>query len=232
MEEQNEEYMPQEYAENPQDPNSLYADIIREERVKNVISQINPDLLLEDIEHRIRGEVKDRYTSEWRPISKVHKQVSELLISNYVSYLGSILNQNTALSNFASSEINNLMQIVVEHLRDDLSDNDEAYGFATVKSILLKRIAKELYPVVNNEGLITYQTKDIQIETEIELNKIVDYNEMDRIGNIILMSTFAVLKRAQNGTEARRIFSALKVTESLQPQNQKKGIMDLFKFSG
>lgn len=179
-----------------QDPNSLYADYMREEKIRNVIEQINPDLLLEDIEHRIRGEKKNRLTQQWELISR-ERTTSEILISNYISFLGSVLNQNTSLSNFSSGEINNIMSMVVDYIRDDLSDNAELYGFLQ-------------YDKYNNE--------------------IIDFNEMTRIGNIICMSTFAVLKRAQNGMEARRLFSALKVTENLSDKPQGKGFPDIFKF--
>jgi hypothetical protein len=50
---------------------------------------------------------------------------------------------------------------------------------------------------------------------KMELEKVTDYNEMNRIGNIICMSTFAVLKRAQNGMEAQRIFKHLNISESM-----------------
>ena len=43
------------------DPNAMYADMAREERATNILAQINPDNLLTDIEHRIRGEKKDVY---------------------------------------------------------------------------------------------------------------------------------------------------------------------------
>lgn len=171
-----------------QDPNSLYSDYMREEKVKNVLSQLNPDTLVEDIEHRIRGEKKNKFTGEWEKISENLKPINELLISNYISFLGSILNQNTSLSNYSANEINNIMSMIIEYLTDDLTDNDEVYGL---------------------EG---------------------NYNEMTRIANIICISSFSVFKRALNGQEARRIFSSLRVTESLSPQPQKKGFFDFLKF--
>ena len=61
-------------------------------------------------------------------------------------------------------------------------------------------------------------------------NFIVDYNEMNRIGIIICGATFAVLKRAQGGMEARRIFSALRMNENLSAQPQKRGWSDFLKF--
>jgi hypothetical protein len=111
-----------------QDPNSVYGDLLREERTKNILSQLNPDTLVEDIEHRIRGEKKNRFTDQWEPISKTRIPINEHLIANYVSYLGSVLNQNTSLSNFSDAEINNLMTMIIEYIRDDLTDNDEEYG--------------------------------------------------------------------------------------------------------
>ena len=181
-----------------QDPNSLYADYMREDKVTNIIQQLNPDNLVEDIEHRIRGEKKNRFTKDWEPINiKSKKVISDLLIENYISFLSSFLNQNTSLSNFSTGEINNLMSMVVEHIRDDFSDNAENYGF----------IGKDNYG-----------------------NKIIDFNEMTRIGMIICGTTFAVLKRAQNGMEARRIFGALRVNESLNQNPNKPGLMESLKF--
>lgn len=214
-----------------QDPNALYADVMKEERVRNIISQINPDLLLEDIEHRIRGQIKDSYTHEWKPISKTKNPISELLVSNYISYLGSILNQNTSLSNFTNTEINNLMGMIIEYLRDDLSDNDEEYGFAKVTRMKVTTSVKKLIPYTTKEGLELYKYETVNVEREVEIERAVDYNEMTRIANIILMGTFAVFKRALNGMEARRIFSALKVTESNSVGlQQKKGVLDFLKF--
>jgi hypothetical protein len=113
-----------------QDPNSLYADYMREDKINNIIQQLNPDNLIEDIEHRIRGEKKNSYSKEWEAINpNSKKRISELLVENYISFLSSILNQNTSMSNFSSGEINNLMFMIVEHIRDDLSDNAEEYGF-------------------------------------------------------------------------------------------------------
>lgn len=126
-------YQQMEKQRQEQDPNSLYADYMREEKINNIIQQLNPDNLIEDIEHRIRGEKKNSYTKEWEPINpNSRKRISELLVENYISFLSSILNQNTSMSNFSSGEINNLMFMIVEHIRDDLSDNAEDYGFVKV----------------------------------------------------------------------------------------------------
>ena len=167
--------------------NSLYADHMRETKVTNIIQQINPEKLVNDIEYRIRGYKKNNLTQQWVRIS-AKKEVNEELVSDLISYLGAILNDNTTLSNYSSAEINNIMEIVIEYIRDNLTDNDEKY------------------------------------------NIVGDYDEMTRIANIMCHEIFSALKRAQNGMEARRIFSALKVTETNIPGEQKKGIMDTIAF--
>lgn len=110
------------------DPNALYADMLREDKVTNIISQISPENLLEEIEHRIRGEKKNAFTKQWSPINPEGTPISDELVANFMSFLGAILNQNTALSNFSSGEINNLMEVIIEWIRDDLTDNDKRYG--------------------------------------------------------------------------------------------------------
>ncbi len=110
------------------DPNAIYADSLREEKTANLLDQLNPDNLLVDIEHRIRGEKKDPYTQRWVPISeKYSRAINEELISNFVSFLGSILNQNTSMSNFTQHEINNMMTMIITYVKNDLTVNDEKY---------------------------------------------------------------------------------------------------------
>ena len=213
-----------------QDPNSLYADYMREEKVRNIIEQINPDYLLEDIENRIRGNLKDRFTKQWKEGNNRTK-VSELLISNYISFLGSILNQNTSLSNFSVKEINNLMEMIIDYTRDDLSDNALLYGFKKQKVLTITKKVKLMKPCITEEGYNSYELIETEIDEKRILEESTDFNEMNRIGNIILMSTFAVFKRAQNGMEAQRIFKHLNISENMSAnQGQKKGMMDFLKF--
>lgn len=110
------------------DPNSLYADTMREEKTSNILQQINPDNLLTDIEHRIRGEKKNVFSGDWEVISKEAPPISPLLVSNFISFLGSILNQNTSMSNFSMSEINNLMEVVTDWVKSDFVVHAKEYG--------------------------------------------------------------------------------------------------------
>lgn len=124
------EYMKAQLNQNQQsidnDPNAIHADILRDEQTATFLKQLNPDNLLVDIEHRIRGEKKDS-RGDWIPITSDQKEISERLISNFMSFLGAILNQNASMSNFSAAEINNLMEMIITYVGIDLTTNDEEY---------------------------------------------------------------------------------------------------------
>ncbi len=168
------------------DPQALYADFVREDKVRNILEQINPDNLLTDIEHRIRGEKKD-FTGQWVLIARDKEPISEELVADFMSFLGSVLNQNTSMSNFKEAEINELMTMIIDWLSRSFRTNAVRY---------------------NIKG---------------------DYTEWDRIGHIVCLNCFSVFKRALNGSEARRVFKMMRVSENLTPERKGK-FMDNFKF--
>ena len=170
------------------DPNVLYAENMREEKIANVIAQLDPQNLLDEIEHRLRGEKFNKITQQWEAIGNISISINEKLISRFMSFLGAVLNQNTTLSNYSLNEINNRMELVIEYIRDDLTDNDVEY---------------------NLEG---------------------NYTEMTRIGMIICETVSSVFRRALNGMESRRIFNALKVTESLTSAPQRQTMKEALQF--
>ena len=211
------------------DPNAIYADSMREEKIKNVIAQLNPELLLTEIEHRIRGEKKNHYTEEWEPISG-HPVISEKLVQNYISFLNVYLTQNNSLSNYSPSEINNIMEVVIEYIRDDLSDNAHEYGLTKQKTIKVVRTVKLLREYVHPNGMVSMMEIPYEVEQEIAVgDEMTDYNTFTKIGHIVCQSTFSVLKQAQNGMLASRIFKALRVTETLG-QGGQKSKLDFLKF--
>jgi len=47
-----------------------------------------------------------------------------------------------------------------------------------------------------------------------------DYTERTRVGEILIRTSFLVLNRCLNGSEARRLFKAMNITESNRPMNE------------
>jgi len=112
----------------PVGSDELYASEVQEERLKNIVAQIAPDNQLRDLQWRIKGYLKNQVTNQWEKIDKDATEPSPLLVSRYISYLSSLLNQNTTLSNLSGGEINALMKLIIEWLVDDIDNNAIIYN--------------------------------------------------------------------------------------------------------
>ena len=117
-----------EYQQVPVSPNELYANAIQEEKVRNVISQLDPDNQLQEIEMRIRGYKKNRFTGGWDKIDETIPEPPKLLVARFISYLGSIMNQNTTQGNLSENQVNKIMNIVIEYVVDELDCNEDLYN--------------------------------------------------------------------------------------------------------
>lgn len=112
----------------PVSPNELYANAIQEERIKNVISQLDPDNQLQEIELRIRGYKKNMVSGDWEKIDENIPEPPKQLVAKFVSYLGAIMNQNTTQGNLSEQQVNKIMKLVIEYIVDELDCNDELYN--------------------------------------------------------------------------------------------------------
>lgn len=113
-------------------PNSmsdqLTADMMQQNRVENIITQIDPERLLTDIEHRIRRMRKDHHNGVWVKIDPNQKEISPELIANLISNLSAFLTNNLTFSNYTEQEINSIMKLLIRDLIQDLSSNASLYG--------------------------------------------------------------------------------------------------------
>jgi hypothetical protein len=110
----------------PQD--QLQTNMALQQQLSNIVSQINPETLLTDMEWRIRGYKKNYSTQQWEPIVKGQKPVSDLLVKNVISYTSPLLTNNVTLSNYTDDEINRLMKLIITHLIQDMKQNAKNYG--------------------------------------------------------------------------------------------------------
>jgi len=131
--------MVEQYLDNPQQPqqqyqtvpvssDELYANVIQEDKIKNIISQLDPENQLKEIEMRIRGYKKNVMTSEWERIDPKSPEPPRLLIMRFISYLSSIMNQNTTQSNLSEPQVNALMKLIIGYVGDELDSNAALYN--------------------------------------------------------------------------------------------------------
>jgi len=106
----------------------VYSAIVQEQKMANVIEQINPERVLIEIDHRLRGEIKNPDSGNWEKLTE--EVISKKCRSNILSLLNSIFTQNTTLSNLDKKAINSIMENIIEHLRDDMEENAEEYNLS------------------------------------------------------------------------------------------------------
>ncbi|MBD3253149.1 hypothetical protein GF386_05430 [Candidatus Pacearchaeota archaeon] len=118
-------YMPE--PQPPTDDRQIYALQAQEERVKTFIEHISPENQLADLQMRIKGYIKDPLTKSWKKVNENAPEPHPMLVARYISFLSSIMNQNTTFSTLSPGEINGIMKIIIEWLTDDLDSNAEEY---------------------------------------------------------------------------------------------------------
>lgn len=139
------------YQSVPVSQDEIYAGEIQKEIVKNIVAQISPDNQLYEIEMRIRGYRKDIETGMW--VKRDNSvEPHPILIDRLMCYLGSIMNQNTSLSNLSERQINKIMAQTIAWLVDDLDSNSAEYGLSgeyTERTRIGHLILNPLFMVLN-----------------------------------------------------------------------------------
>lgn len=116
------------YQSVPVSSDELYANAIQEDKIKNTISQLDPDNQLQEIEMRIRGYKKDVFTGEWIKIDPDIPEPPKVLIGRFISYLSAFMNQNTTQGNLSETQVNKIMRNVIEYIVDEIDSNSEIYN--------------------------------------------------------------------------------------------------------
>lgn len=134
----------------------IYSAIIQEKRTENILEQVNPERLIIEIEFRLKGYKKNQFTKKWELIGKREKEVSDELISDFLSILSANLTNNTTLSNFTPDEINNIMACLIRTLIDIMREKSEIYNlldnFAERDRILSITLSTVFYALKRAQG--------------------------------------------------------------------------------
>jgi len=116
------------YNSEPVNPNEIYASALQEERVLNLLSQLSPENQLKDIYWYLRGYYKNPNTNQWEKQNKDLKEISPLLLSRVMGFLGSLSHQGITLSNMTETKINRTMKLIIEWYVDEMVANAHLYG--------------------------------------------------------------------------------------------------------
>jgi hypothetical protein len=64
----------------PVSSDELYANAVQEDKIRNIVAQLDPENQLREIEMRIRGYKKNAFTKEWEKIDPDSPEPPKILI--------------------------------------------------------------------------------------------------------------------------------------------------------
>lgn len=176
----------------------------KDEEIKNIVSQINPKNIIDDLNHALKGEYYNKDLQEWVVNSSGKPLVNDSCRGFVISYLDGILTNNTTMGNIDEKRLSLLMESIIETINKNFVCRLEEFGFVDKGVTYNKNI---------------YENKGTP-----------DTARMTMVANMVYKVCFLVLSRAVRGQESIRIFKSLSMVDNLSGGGmgggqQKKGWM-------
>ena len=180
------------YEEQPQYyPPQMYTP---EGQVDNIVEQINPQQIIDNFDHALRGEYYNKEKGMWELNASKEAMVNDSCRGALISFLTGILNNASTMGIIDKNQLGSLMEAVIESINRMFVVNLEKYGFVPI----------------------------ISTNDEFENKGTPDSAKMTMVANMVYSIAFLVYTRSLNGMESRKIFSSLSMTDALNNQQQQQ----------
>lgn len=169
-----------------------------EASIANVIDQIDPQMIIDNFNHALKGEYFNKEKGLWEKAGDGAHLVNDSCRGWIISYLTAIMNKASTLGTINEKQFSGLMEGVIRNVTREFACNLEKFGFVPPGPGY-------------KEG--NYFNRGIP-----------DSSRMDTIAEAIYQRAFIIYSRALNGMESRKIFSSLSMSDPMmfggQQQNQ------------
>ena len=160
-----------------------------EAEVTNIVGQIDPQTIIDNLDHALKGEQWDKEQQKWVMNASLKPLVNDECRGAIVSYLSGMLNNNTTMANISEKRLSHFMESVIESISKMFIVNLERFGFVP---------------------------KGVDFDKEIYYNRgSPDTARMTLVANKIYVVCFNVFSRALEGSESRRIFKSLTMSDGM-----------------
>jgi len=173
-----------------------------EQDIPNIVAQIDPKTIIDNLNHALKGEYFNKESSEWLTNPSGSPLVNDSCRGFIISYLDGILTNNTTMANIDEKKLTSLMESVIETITKNFVTRLEEFGFV---------------PKGRNYKTQRYENKGTP-----------DTASMTMVANMVYKVCFLVFTRALKGQESIRIFKSLSMVDPMNygmssPQQQQKG---------
>ena len=180
----------------PQYPPMNYAS---EEEIKNIVGQIDPTHILDNLNHALKGEYFNKEQGVWEKVGK--ELVNNECRGWIVSYFTTIMNNASTMGIISEQQFSYLMEGIIDSVTREFRCNLEKFGFV--------------------EPGVGYK------ERRFENKGTPDTSRMKSISEMIFQRAFIIYSRSIQGSENKRVFKSLTMADPVGygQQQDKKGWM-------
>jgi len=167
-----------------------------EEEIKNIVGQIDPAHILDNLNHALKGEYFNKEQGVWEKVGD--ELVNTACRGWIVSYFTSIMNNASTMGIISEKQFSFLMEGIINTIAREFRCNLEKFGFVEKGS--------------------SYAEGDYQNKGTPDTSRMTSINEM------ILQRAFIVYSRSIAGSENKRVFKSLTMADQGgygQPQEKK-----------
>ncbi len=194
--------MPPQYQQEPFDQQLPMQNYTSEEEISNIVGQIDPAHILDNLNHSLKGEYFCKEKAIWEKVGD--ELVNEACRGWIVTYLNSLMNNASTMGIISETQLGYLMEGVIKTVTKSFRCNLEKFGFVPAGK---------------------YYT-----EKKYENKGNPDTSRMDDVTEMIYRASLLVLSRSLLGSESKRIFKSLNMNDSLSfgEKEERKGLSRLF----
>lgn len=168
--------------------------------IRNIVAQIDPQQVMDNLNHALKGEWWSKERGEW--VATGRPLVNDACRTYVINYMTPLLSNTSTMGHITEQQFSFIMESIIDDVRRDFIERLEEFGFV---------------PPGEGYAMGIYYNRGTP-----------DSSRMTSVANMIFRSAFIVLSRSVKGIEARMIFKSLSLNENLNganPQNQRQGII-------
>ena len=165
-----------------------------ETSISNIVGQIDPSMIVDNLNHSLKGEFYDKERGMWVMNPSGVPLVNDACRGFIISYVTGVLNNNSTMAIITQQQLGFLMESIIEDLGKEFVCNLERFGFVP---------------------------KGAGFDNNLFENKgSPDSSRMSSVTNMVYRSVFSCYTRSLNGMESRKVFSSLSMSDNLNYQQQ------------
>ncbi len=190
-----------------------------EERITNIVGQIDPQRILDNLNHALKGEYFAKEKGRWT-------KVGDSLINDagrgwIISFFTSIMNNASTMGIIDETQFSNLMIGVIKTVTREFRCNLEKFGFVPPGKKYREKMKEYMDKGHPKKKARKLANEDMEDE-EYENKGTPDTSRMNTIAEMIYQRAMIIYSRSLKGSESKRIFGSLNMNDRMGYEQQQQ----------